>query len=74
MLKVAKMIVSGEWRGLVFGFGESGEQIPVQWDYSDGEFSDLEDDDDDYFIPGYRNRVSHKSRRRASDSYNTEVD
>ena len=34
----------------------------------------LEDDDDDYFIPGYRNRVSHRSRRRASDSYNTEVD
>ncbi|KAI1749047.1 inheritance of peroxisomes protein 1-domain-containing protein [Xylaria castorea] len=47
MLKVAAMIVAGEWRGLVFGFGEAGEQIPVQWDYySDGEFSDLSDSDD----------------------------
>ncbi|KAI0458987.1 inheritance of peroxisomes protein 1-domain-containing protein [Xylaria acuta] len=47
MLKVAAMIMAGEWRGLVFGFGEAGEQIPVQWDYySDGEFSDLSDNDD----------------------------
>ncbi|KAJ2990330.1 hypothetical protein NUW58_g3007 [Xylaria curta] len=28
MLKVAAKIVAGEWRGLVFGFGEAGEQIP----------------------------------------------
>ncbi|KAJ8126639.1 hypothetical protein O1611_g6999 [Lasiodiplodia mahajangana] len=47
MLKVAAMIVAGEWRGLVFGFSEAGEQIPVEWDYySDGEFSDLSDSDD----------------------------
>ncbi|RYC55030.1 hypothetical protein CHU98_g11183 [Xylaria longipes] len=47
MLKVAAKIAAGEWRGLVFGFGEAGEQIPVQWDYySDGEFSDLSDSDD----------------------------
>ncbi|KAI0876782.1 inheritance of peroxisomes protein 1-domain-containing protein [Hypoxylon argillaceum] len=47
MLKVAARIAAGEWRGLVFGFGEAGEQIPVQWDYySDGEFSDLSDSDD----------------------------
>ncbi|KAI1175327.1 inheritance of peroxisomes protein 1-domain-containing protein [Nemania sp. FL0916] len=47
MLKVAAKIVAGEWRGLVFGFDEAGEQIPVQWDYySDGEFSDLSDSDD----------------------------
>ncbi|KAI1262020.1 inheritance of peroxisomes protein 1-domain-containing protein [Xylariaceae sp. FL1019] len=46
MLKVAAKIAAGEWRGLVFGLGESGEQIPVQWDYiSDGEFSNLSDDD-----------------------------
>ncbi|KAI1809947.1 inheritance of peroxisomes protein 1-domain-containing protein [Poronia punctata] len=48
MLKVAAKIAAGEWRGLVFGLGEAGEQIPVQWDYySDGEFSGLSDDDDD---------------------------
>ncbi|KAI8627513.1 inheritance of peroxisomes protein 1-domain-containing protein [Xylariaceae sp. FL1651] len=47
MLKVAAKIAAGEWRGLVFGLGEAGEQIPVQWDYySDGEFSSLSDDDD----------------------------
>ncbi|KAI1120507.1 inheritance of peroxisomes protein 1-domain-containing protein [Nemania abortiva] len=47
ILKVAAKIVAGEWRGLVYGFSEAGEQIPVQWDYySDGEFSDLSDDDD----------------------------
>jgi hypothetical protein len=47
MLKVAAKIAAGEWRGLVFGFGEAGEQIPVQWDYySEGEFSGLSDDDD----------------------------
>ncbi|CAI4211678.1 unnamed protein product [Parascedosporium putredinis] len=49
MLKVASKITAGEWRGMVFGFGEGGEQIPVQWDYSDGD-GDLDwdsDDDDD---------------------------
>ncbi|EJT75250.1 hypothetical protein GGTG_05187 [Gaeumannomyces tritici R3-111a-1] len=37
MLKVAARIAAGEWRGLVFGIGEGGEQIPVQWDYSDSD-------------------------------------
>ncbi|KAI5853631.1 inheritance of peroxisomes protein 1-domain-containing protein [Durotheca rogersii] len=46
MLKVAAKIAAGEWRGLVFGLGEGGEKIPVQWDYSDGEFSSWSDDDD----------------------------
>ncbi|RYP32326.1 hypothetical protein DL766_004001 [Monosporascus sp. MC13-8B] len=54
MLKVAARIAAGEWRGLVFGFGEGGEQIPVQWDYSDGEFSDWEDDDE-YVISNHMN-------------------
>ncbi|KAI0394472.1 inheritance of peroxisomes protein 1-domain-containing protein [Xylariaceae sp. FL0594] len=46
MLKVAARIAAGEWRGLVFGRGEGGEEIPVQWDYySDGEFSGLSDED-----------------------------
>ncbi|KAI0424891.1 inheritance of peroxisomes protein 1-domain-containing protein [Xylaria sp. FL1042] len=47
MLRVAAKIAAGEWRGLVLGFSESGEEIPVQWDYySDDEFSDLSDSDD----------------------------
>ncbi|KAK4228203.1 inheritance of peroxisomes protein 1-domain-containing protein [Podospora fimiseda] len=41
MLKVAARIAAGEWRGLVFGTGEDGERIPVQWDYSDEEYSRL---------------------------------
>ena len=35
MLRVASRISAGEWRGKVFGFGEGGERIPVQWDWSD---------------------------------------
>ncbi|KAK0648764.1 inheritance of peroxisomes protein 1-domain-containing protein [Cercophora newfieldiana] len=37
MLKVAARITAGEWRGLVFGVDERGEQIPVQWDWSEEE-------------------------------------
>ncbi|KAK1830515.1 inheritance of peroxisomes protein 1-domain-containing protein [Podospora conica] len=37
MLKVAARILAGEWRGLVFGIDDYGEQIPVQWDWSDDE-------------------------------------
>ncbi|KAK8076176.1 hypothetical protein PG994_003448 [Apiospora phragmitis] len=52
MLQVAAKIAAGEWRGLVFGFNEGGEKIPVQWDYSDGEVSSWEDDDDYHFCMG----------------------
>ncbi|KXJ89463.1 hypothetical protein Micbo1qcDRAFT_165553 [Microdochium bolleyi] len=61
MLRVARKIIAGEWRGLVFGFNEGGEKIPVQWDYSDDESSDDdEDDDDDDSSSG------HSSARRRS--------
>ncbi|KAF3059565.1 hypothetical protein GL218_04997 [Daldinia childiae] len=59
MLKVAARILAGEWRGLIFGIGEGGEKIPVQWDYSDGEFSDLSDDDESY--ASARNKQSSNS-------------
>lgn len=45
MLRVAAKICTGEWRGQVDGFGESGERIPVEWDYSNGELSDWTDDE-----------------------------
>ncbi|KAF5017154.1 hypothetical protein F66182_10949 [Fusarium sp. NRRL 66182] len=45
MLKVAAKIAAGEWRGLVYGYNDNGEQIPVEWDYSEGEFSDWSDDE-----------------------------
>ncbi|KAI1826580.1 inheritance of peroxisomes protein 1-domain-containing protein [Xylaria intraflava] len=76
MLKVAARIAAGEWRGLVFGFGEAGEQIPVQWDYySDGDFSDLSDSDD-YVIADHssgrkesvpRTDMRHKTKRTNDD-------
>ncbi|KAI5925606.1 inheritance of peroxisomes protein 1-domain-containing protein [Camillea tinctor] len=85
MLNVAARIAAGEWRGLVFGFGEGGEHIPVEWDYSDGEFSSWGDDDDyamaDHF--GRRNsdgatqnnRHSHHRRRSSMfDDRSWEVD
>lgn len=62
MLKVAARIAAGEWRGLVFGFGEGGERIPVQWDYSDGEFSDWSGDED---------YASAKQRQSNSSSSNS---
>ncbi|KAI9150175.1 hypothetical protein HJFPF1_09930 [Paramyrothecium foliicola] len=40
MLKVAGKIASGQWRGQEYGYGADGEQIPVQWDYSDDEADD----------------------------------
>ncbi|KAK3301538.1 inheritance of peroxisomes protein 1-domain-containing protein [Chaetomium fimeti] len=38
MLKVAARIIAGEWRGLVFGWGEGGERVSVTWDWSDDEY------------------------------------
>ncbi|KAH9904580.1 inheritance of peroxisomes protein 1-domain-containing protein [Xylariomycetidae sp. FL2044] len=63
MLKVAARIAAGEWRGLVFGFGEGGEKIPVQWDYSDGEFSSW-DDHDDYTMASLRRPGNSESTPR----------
>ncbi|KAF7563763.1 hypothetical protein G7046_g375 [Stylonectria norvegica] len=45
MLKVAAKIAAGEWRGLVYGYNDRGEQIPVQWDYSEGDFSDWSEEE-----------------------------
>ncbi|KAK7752312.1 hypothetical protein SLS62_005648 [Diatrype stigma] len=75
MLKVAAKILAGEWRGLVFGFGESGEQIPVQWDYSDGEFSDWEDDDtDEILFTGRRNNSGNSQPSNSSSGSKTSRD
>jgi len=43
MLNVAARIAAGEWRGLVFGVDERGEQIPVQWDWSEEEDNSADD-------------------------------
>ncbi|KAI0097446.1 inheritance of peroxisomes protein 1-domain-containing protein [Nemania sp. FL0031] len=84
ILKVAAMIVAGEWRGLVFGFSDAGEQIPVEWDYySDAEFSDLSDSDD-YTLTAHgsnygdnvpRTNVRRRTRYTRNDDHdNCEVD
>jgi hypothetical protein len=44
MLKVAAKISAGQSRGQEYGYGMDGEQIPVQWDYSDGDISDWDED------------------------------
>ncbi len=79
MLQVAAKIVAGEWRGLVFGVGEAGEEIPVQWDYySDGEFSDLSDGDD-YTLTNRDSNFSHNvprtdGRRRTRRAHHNDDD
>ncbi|KAK6080043.1 hypothetical protein SCUP234_05399 [Seiridium cupressi] len=68
MLKVAAKIAAGEWRGLVLGLGEGGESIPVHWDYSDGELSSWEDDDDYKFSIG-RLAKTQSASSNASQEY-----
>ncbi|KAI9822291.1 MAG: hypothetical protein M1827_000009 [Pycnora praestabilis] len=52
MLNIASKIVNGAKRGVAFGYGERGEKIPCQWDFSDAD--DVNDErwgEDDYGIP-----------------------
>jgi hypothetical protein len=51
MLKVAGKIAAGQWRGEEFGYGTNGEQIPVHWDYSDGDLSDSGDEYEHFAAP-----------------------
>ncbi|KAK3936882.1 inheritance of peroxisomes protein 1-domain-containing protein [Diplogelasinospora grovesii] len=61
MLKVAARIAAGEWRGFVFGTGEKGEEIPVQWDWSDSE----EDGGSDFHQDSYtKYRGQHQRHPR----------
>ncbi|KAF5626418.1 hypothetical protein F52700_8663 [Fusarium sp. NRRL 52700] len=67
ILKVAAKIASGQWRGLVYGYGEDGEEIPVQWDYSEGEFSDWSDDEHDQHNLGHKQgKREHRHSRHRS--------
>lgn len=34
MLNIAKKIANGALQGATFGFGEAGQRIPCEWDYS----------------------------------------
>ncbi|KAF5232079.1 hypothetical protein FANTH_13152 [Fusarium anthophilum] len=69
ILKVAAKIASGQWRGLVYGYGEDGEEIPVQWDYSEGEFSDWSDDEHDRHDRGHKQgKREHRHSRHRSNA------
>ncbi|KAG8666945.1 hypothetical protein FPOAC1_011767 [Fusarium poae] len=70
ILRVAARIASGQWRGLVYGYGEDGEEIPVQWDYSEGEFSDWSDDEN-YQHSGQGKR--HSRHRSKNDNTTKEI-
>jgi hypothetical protein len=50
MLDIAAKIAAGEWRGMVFGFGEGGEKIVGQWDYADGDVNGEEWGEDDFGV------------------------
>ncbi|KAH6954996.1 inheritance of peroxisomes protein 1-domain-containing protein [Fusarium avenaceum] len=66
ILKVAAKIASGQWRGLVYGYSEDGEEIPVQWDYSEEEFSDWSGDEDYQ----HDHRSSHKHHGKREHRHN----
>ncbi|TQN73800.1 hypothetical protein CSHISOI_01635 [Colletotrichum shisoi] len=58
MLQVAAKIAAGQWRGMMFGFGEGGETIPVQWDYTDDEYDSWGENDDFYLSQVESSRAS----------------
>ncbi|KAK0610507.1 inheritance of peroxisomes protein 1-domain-containing protein [Bombardia bombarda] len=65
MLKVAARITAGEWRGFVFGTGEGGEQIPVQWDWSDDE--DANHHNHPHMASSHKTEMTMWSRMRAAE-------
>ncbi|KAK4177178.1 inheritance of peroxisomes protein 1-domain-containing protein [Triangularia setosa] len=56
MLKIAARILAGEWKGLIFGWGEKGERLEVEWDYSD--------DDNEHLHPHQRRKANGQGRAR----------
>ncbi|KAI9871450.1 MAG: hypothetical protein M1830_002904 [Pleopsidium flavum] len=73
MLNIAKKIASGATRGVAFGFGEAGERIPCQWDYSDtDELGEGEWGEDDYGIA--LSNMPAKPMRRAPVGGSWEID
>jgi len=65
MLNVAARISAGQWRGFVFGTGESGERIPVHWDWTS------EDDDEDDLMRNGRQRDKRTRKEMGTTATNT---
>jgi hypothetical protein len=40
MLRIAARISAGEWKGTAMGYDPTGDQIPVDWGYSDSEWEE----------------------------------
>lgn len=76
MLNIAAKIAAGEWRGMVFGFGEGGEKIVGQWDYEDGDMTGESWEEDDYGISlgGKQNSGSSSNAARERVGRSWEVD
>ncbi len=74
MLDIATKIAAGEWKGLVFGFGEGGEKIVGQWDYDYGDIGGDEWDEDDYGISLSRNPDRRKGETEPSLGGSWEID
>ncbi|KAI9762732.1 MAG: hypothetical protein M1840_001141 [Geoglossum simile] len=74
MLRIAFKIANGALRGTVSGYGENGEEIICQWDYSDGgdAFEQGIWEEDDFGVP-LRGKEATRVRER-SDSESWEVD
>jgi len=64
MLNVAARISAGQWRGFVFGTGESGERIPVHWDWTS------EDDDEDDLMRNGRQRDKRTRKEMGTTATN----
>lgn len=50
MLDIAAKIRAGEWRGVVFGYGDGGENIVSDWDYEEEVITEGWREDD-YGVP-----------------------
>jgi Inheritance of peroxisomes protein 1 len=74
MLNIAAKIAAGEWRGMVFGFGEGGEKIVGEWDYEDGDLMGDSWDEDDYGISLGGKQPSNSNAAREQVGRSWEVD
>jgi hypothetical protein len=74
MLDIAAKIAAGEWRGIVFGYDEGGEEIVGQWDDEDGELTREECQEDDFgvVLSGNQGQSTNSTRERVGRSW--EVD
>ncbi|KAI9743241.1 MAG: hypothetical protein M1818_003087 [Claussenomyces sp. TS43310] len=70
MLDIAAKIAAGEWRGMVYGLGEGGEQVVGRWDYGDGDtIADLCNEDDYGLSLPRRELTRRRTDKSAGESW-----